>query len=131
MEKRLKCKPMYRRCVLCRADLGTIPSVDVVAESTKPLHTSLEPVRLENHHTIRNVMAEALRDYGYAVYEEVLGVATNGSNRRIDIIAFRPSSKIAMLLDPTSVLIVIVANLRNLTLKRKPYMSQQQFIFKW
>ncbi|KAJ9589934.1 hypothetical protein L9F63_016945, partial [Diploptera punctata] len=35
---RLKCKPMYRRCVLCRAGLGTIPSVDV-AESTKPLHT--------------------------------------------------------------------------------------------
>ncbi|KAJ9584693.1 hypothetical protein L9F63_020954, partial [Diploptera punctata] len=28
------------------------------------------------------------------VYEEVHGVAINGSNRRIDIIAFRPSSKI-------------------------------------
>ncbi|KAJ9597217.1 hypothetical protein L9F63_011939, partial [Diploptera punctata] len=39
-EKRLKCKPMYWRCVLCRAGLGTIPSVDV-EESTKPLHTPL------------------------------------------------------------------------------------------
>ncbi|KAJ9582934.1 hypothetical protein L9F63_022723, partial [Diploptera punctata] len=48
--------------------LGTISSVDVVAESTKPLHTSLGPV----------------------LYEEVHAVATNGSNRRIDIIAFRP-----------------------------------------
>ncbi|KAJ9590644.1 hypothetical protein L9F63_016315, partial [Diploptera punctata] len=43
----------------------------------------------------------ALRDYVYTVYEEVHGVATNGSNRRIDIIAFRPSSKIGMILDPT------------------------------
>ncbi|KAJ9593212.1 hypothetical protein L9F63_015237, partial [Diploptera punctata] len=30
----------------------------------------------------------------YSFYEEVHGVATNGSNRRIDIIAFKPSSKI-------------------------------------
>ncbi|KAJ9574965.1 hypothetical protein L9F63_007883 [Diploptera punctata] len=62
-----------------------------------PFGESLRNIR---HHTIRNIMAEALRDYGYTVYEEVHGVATNGSNRPIDIIAFRPSSKIGMILDP-------------------------------
>ncbi|KAJ9583579.1 hypothetical protein L9F63_022075 [Diploptera punctata] len=52
-----------------------------------PFGESLRNIR---HHTIRNMMAE-----------EVHGLATNGSNRRIDIIAFRPSSKIGMILDPT------------------------------
>ncbi|KAJ9579394.1 hypothetical protein L9F63_024499 [Diploptera punctata] len=89
-----------------------------------------ESLRDIRHHTIRNMMAEALRDFGYTVYEEVNGVATNGSNRRIDIIAFRPSSKIGMILDPQFVLRLIVANLRKLTLKRKPYMSQQLTITK-
>ncbi|KAJ9590738.1 hypothetical protein L9F63_016254 [Diploptera punctata] len=82
----------------------TIPSVDVT-ESTKPMHMSLggcpfgESLRNIRHRTILNMMAETFRDYGYTVYEEVHGVATNGSNKRIDIIAFRPSSKIGMILD--------------------------------
>ena len=44
-------------------------------------------------------MADALRDVGYTVHEEVQGLATHGSIRRIDIIAIKHNS--AYILDPT------------------------------
>ena len=44
-------------------------------------------------------MADALRDVGYTVHEEVQGLATQGSIRRIDIIAIKQNS--AYILDPT------------------------------
>ncbi|KAJ9585608.1 hypothetical protein L9F63_002597 [Diploptera punctata] len=81
-------------CRRCRREHETLAHV----LGACPFGESLRNIR---HHAIRNMMAEALRDFGYTVYEEVHGVATNGSNRRIDIIAFRPSSKIGIILDPT------------------------------
>lgn len=58
-------------------------------------------LRNGRHHTIRHMIANELRSKGLKVYEEVSGLATNGSSRRIDIIAFKPSSKTGIILDPT------------------------------
>ena len=41
-----------------------------------------------------------MRDDGYTVYEEVSGLAADGSSRRIDMIAFRPSNKQWFISDP-------------------------------
>ena len=60
-----------------------------------------EVLRNSRHHRVRSMMAQALRDEGYTVYEEVPGLANSGSNRRIDIIAFKPPSKNGFILDPT------------------------------
>ena len=47
------------------------------------------------------MIANSMRDDEYTVYEEVSGLAADGSNRRIDIIAFRPSNEQGFILDPT------------------------------
>ena len=60
-----------------------------------------ETLRLHRHHTIRSMLAKALRDINYVVYEEVHGTANDGSNRRIDIIAFKKNELKAVILDPT------------------------------
>lgn len=60
-----------------------------------------EVLRNHRHHTIRHMIANSMRDHGYSVYEEVSGLATDGSNRRIDMIAFLPSNKAGYILDPT------------------------------
>ncbi|KAJ4427835.1 hypothetical protein ANN_25614 [Periplaneta americana] len=51
-----------------------------------------ELLRNTRHHTLRSIIAIALRNKGYSVYEEVHGISSEGSNRRIDIIAFKPPS---------------------------------------
>ena len=60
-----------------------------------------EVLRNHRHHAILHMIANSMRDDGYTVYEEVSGLAADGSNRRIDIIAFRPSNKRGFILDPT------------------------------
>ncbi|KAJ4427554.1 hypothetical protein ANN_25202 [Periplaneta americana] len=57
-----------------------------------------ELLRNTRHHTVRSVIATALR---YKVYEEVYGISSEGSNRRIDIIAFKPPSLEGYIIDPT------------------------------
>ncbi|KAJ4430758.1 hypothetical protein ANN_19349 [Periplaneta americana] len=51
-----------------------------------------ELLRNARHHTVRSIITNALRNKGYSVYEEVHGISSEGSNRRIDIIAFKPPS---------------------------------------
>lgn len=60
-----------------------------------------EVLRNSRHHSIRHMIANSLRDHGFTVHEEVSGLATDGSNRRIDMIAFQPASKQGLILDPT------------------------------
>ncbi|KAJ4435257.1 hypothetical protein ANN_23835 [Periplaneta americana] len=48
----------------------------------------------------RSIIATALRNKGYSVYEEVHGISSEGSNRRIDIIAFKPPSLEGYIIDP-------------------------------
>ncbi|KAJ4436940.1 hypothetical protein ANN_17072 [Periplaneta americana] len=49
-------------------------------------------LRNTRHHIVRSIIATALRNKGYSVYEEVHGISSEGSNRRIDIIEFKPPS---------------------------------------
>ncbi|KAJ4444955.1 hypothetical protein ANN_06754 [Periplaneta americana] len=60
-----------------------------------------ELLRNTRHHTVRSIIATALRNKGYSVYEEVHGISSEGSNRRIDIIAFKPPSLEGYIIDPT------------------------------
>ncbi|KAJ4426340.1 hypothetical protein ANN_27154 [Periplaneta americana] len=56
-----------------------------------------ELLRNTRHHTVRSIIATALRNKGYSVYEE----SSEGSNLRIDIIAFKPPSLEGYVIDPT------------------------------
>lgn len=60
-----------------------------------------EVLRNSRHHAVRGRIAQAMRHCGYTVFEEVPGIASNGSNRRIDIIAFKPTESHGLILDPT------------------------------
>lgn len=60
-----------------------------------------ELLRNKRHHTIRSILARALKEKGYEVHEEVTGTAENGSIRRIDIIAIDKNSRSAFIIDPT------------------------------
>ncbi|KAJ4447613.1 hypothetical protein ANN_09620 [Periplaneta americana] len=60
-----------------------------------------ELLRNTRHHTVRSILATALRNKGYSVYEEVHGISSEGSNRRIDINSFKPPSLEGYIIDPT------------------------------
>lgn len=60
-----------------------------------------ESLRNSRHHHIRSVIADALRKKGLVVHEEVHGISTNGSSRRIDMLAIPPGSTSAYIIDPT------------------------------
>ncbi|KAJ4435554.1 hypothetical protein ANN_18170 [Periplaneta americana] len=60
-----------------------------------------ELLRNSRHHNIRSLLASALRGKNYQVEEEVHGLSTNGSTRRIDIIAIPTRSTIGFIIDPT------------------------------
>ena len=79
----------------CRRCLNEIETLAHVLGSC-PHGENLRNIR---HHTIRSILAAALRDVGFIVHEEVQGLATQGSIRRIDIIAIRNNT--AYILDPT------------------------------
>ncbi|KAJ4435820.1 hypothetical protein ANN_18439 [Periplaneta americana] len=53
-----------------------------------------ELLRNSRHHKIRSLLASALRGKNYQVEEEVHGLSTNGSSRRIDIIAILINKRI-------------------------------------
>ncbi|KAJ4444425.1 hypothetical protein ANN_06217 [Periplaneta americana] len=59
----------------------------------------IEVLRNIRHHAVRSMLAEALKEVGFTVHQEVQGLATQGSVRRIDIIAIKNNS--AYILDPT------------------------------
>ena len=60
-----------------------------------------ELLRNSRHHAARSAIANALREQGYEAYEEVHGLARDGSHRRIDIIAFKPRCSQGYIIDPT------------------------------
>ena len=60
-----------------------------------------ELLRNARHHTIRSLIANALKNKGYTVFEEVHGISSAGSTRRIDIIAMKPPSREGYIIDPT------------------------------
>lgn len=60
-----------------------------------------ETLRNVRHHTIRSSIANALRENGFTVHEEVYGLAINGSSRRIDMLVIKPSEKKGYIFDPT------------------------------
>ena len=81
------------RCRRC-SEIETLPHV----LGSCPFGERLRNCR---HHIIRSSIAKALEEKGFSVFEEVHGLATNGSCRRIDMIVFRPSEKKGHILDPT------------------------------
>ena len=58
-------------------------------------------LRNSRHHKIRSLIADELRMKNFHVHEEVHGLASTGSTRRIDIIAYEPNSKKGYIIDPT------------------------------
>ena len=60
-----------------------------------------ETLRNTRHHNIRSLIATALRERDFTVYEEVHGVSLEGSHRRIDMIAIPASSTEGYIIDPT------------------------------
>ncbi|PSN51983.1 hypothetical protein C0J52_18906 [Blattella germanica] len=60
-----------------------------------------ETLRNTRHHYIRSLIATALRERDFTVYEEVHGVSLEGSHRRIDMIAIPASSVEGYIIDPT------------------------------
>ena len=60
-----------------------------------------EKLRLERHHHIRKLLAAALKDKGWTVFEEVTCEEQNGGSRRVDIFAFDQAKKKGVILDPT------------------------------
>ena len=59
-----------------------------------------ETLRIARHHKVRSSLAQALRETGFTVHEEVHGLSDNGSTRRIDIIAYKDNS-LGYIIDPT------------------------------
>ncbi|KAJ4445610.1 hypothetical protein ANN_12292 [Periplaneta americana] len=53
------------------------------------------------HHQVRSIIATALKDSDYNTFEEVHGLSVTGSTRRIDIIAFKESTRSGYIIDPT------------------------------
>ncbi|KAJ4446485.1 hypothetical protein ANN_13181 [Periplaneta americana] len=60
-----------------------------------------EALRNARHHQVRSIIATALKDADYNTFEEVHGLSVTGSTRRIDIIAFKESTRSGYIIDPT------------------------------
>jgi hypothetical protein len=58
-------------------------------------------LRNTRHHAVRSAIAEAIRAKGLQVVEEVHCIAQGGSNRRLDILAYNPETKVGTIIDPT------------------------------
>ena len=57
--------------------------------------------RNDRHHALKYKLAELLRENGFHTVDEAPCVDANGSNRRVDILAFDPKSNRAFIIDPT------------------------------
>ncbi|KAJ4451250.1 hypothetical protein ANN_02711 [Periplaneta americana] len=66
-----------------------------------PVRALPELLRNSRHHKIRSILASALRGKDYQVEEEVHGLSTNGSTRRIDIITIPTRSTSGFIIDLT------------------------------
>ncbi|KAJ4438311.1 hypothetical protein ANN_14253 [Periplaneta americana] len=96
---------LVEQYVLCRKDLRTTV-VGIATTRLKLLHTSWDPVRTaklcETLDTTKcDHLATALKDADYNTSEEVHGLSVTGSIRRIDIIAFKESTRSGCIIDPT------------------------------
>ncbi|KAJ4444029.1 hypothetical protein ANN_05818 [Periplaneta americana] len=80
------------RCRRCLSEIETLPHILGFC----PYSEALRNIR---HHAVRSMLAEALKEVGFTAHQEVQGLATQGSVRRIDIIAIKNNS--AYILDPT------------------------------
>ncbi|KAJ4442741.1 hypothetical protein ANN_04332 [Periplaneta americana] len=78
------------RCRRCLSEIETLPHIFGFC----PYSEALRNIR---HHAVRSMLAEALKEVGFTVHQDVQGLATQGSVRRIDIIAYNS----AYILDPT------------------------------
>jgi hypothetical protein len=83
----------------CRRSCGEYETLAHVLGSC-PFGELLRNVR---HHKIRSIIAQALKDKHkcWEVYEEVHCLASDGSTRRVDILALDKSNSKAYVLDPT------------------------------
>ena len=59
-----------------------------------------DTLRNSRHHKIRAAIAQALRNTGLTVFEEIHGISTTGSTRQIDIIDFKDQTT-GYIIDPT------------------------------
>ncbi|KAJ4438880.1 hypothetical protein ANN_14833 [Periplaneta americana] len=89
-----------------RHQLGTTFSVGDATEPETLAHVlgscpHGEVLRNSRHHRIRSMIAEQFRPINYQVFEEVHGLADNGSTRRIDMIAIPPNNNNGYIIDPT------------------------------
>ncbi|KAJ4450806.1 hypothetical protein ANN_02236 [Periplaneta americana] len=82
------------RCRHCQNEVETLAHV---------LGSCPHDVGLRNarHHQVRSIIATALKDAHYNTFEEVHGLSVTGSTRRIDIIAFKESTRSGFIIDPT------------------------------
>ncbi|KAJ4447658.1 hypothetical protein ANN_09665 [Periplaneta americana] len=80
------------RCRRCLNEIETLPHILGFCPYSEAVHNI-------RHHAVRSMLAEALKEVGFTVHQEVQGLATQGSVRRIDIIAIKNNS--AYILDPT------------------------------
>lgn len=60
-----------------------------------------ELLRNHRHHSVRSLIAEALRERGLTVFEEVACTADSGSIRRVDILAIDKKKNVGWIIDPT------------------------------
>ena len=60
-----------------------------------------ELARIKRHNVIRSLIADSLRHVGLEVHEEVVGLSSADSIRRIDIIAINRNKSIGYIIDPT------------------------------
>ncbi|KAJ4431736.1 hypothetical protein ANN_20338 [Periplaneta americana] len=60
-----------------------------------------EALQNATHHQVRSIIATALKDADYNTFEEVHGLSVTGSTRRIDIIAFKESTRSGFIIGPT------------------------------
>ncbi|KAJ4435038.1 hypothetical protein ANN_23611 [Periplaneta americana] len=70
------------RCRHCGSEIETLPHVLGSCSHGDALRNT-------RHHKVRSAIAQALRNAGLTVFEEVYGISTTGSTRRIDMIAFQ------------------------------------------
>ncbi|KAJ4442880.1 hypothetical protein ANN_04473 [Periplaneta americana] len=81
------------RCRHCHKEVETLAHV----QGSYPHGEALRNAR---HHQVRSIIATALKDADYNTFE-VHGLSVTGSTRRIDIIAFKESTRSGFIIDPT------------------------------
>ena len=80
-------------CRYCRRETETLSDVLGSCPHDEMLRNLL-------HHKIRSMIADELKSKHVEVFEELHGLATNDSKRRIYIIALPPNSSIGYITDP-------------------------------